>query len=619
MRVAICGPIEATARGVMVRTYRQILSVLSGRDRRRFAFVIALMLAAGVADVVGVAAIIPLLAVLADPGVIEGSPLLARAYALGGFTSVRGFLGTLCVAAFAVLTVAVAVRVAAKYAAARFTRGVVLTLSQSLLTKYLRNPYEWHLGRHSSDLAKSLLAEIQEVVQGSVKPAMRFVSDGVAAAAMVAFLFYLEPGGALLVGGLVAGSFALVQSRLRRLLERLGEDRRRATRERFKIIQESLTGIKDVKILDLEDTYIDRFHHPSRRIAQHQATLELVAELPRYLLELLAFGGMLIFLFVLILMSQGDLGTVLPVFGAFTLAGLRLLPAVQVLFQSSARMRFGLPALDGLLAELREATGPGLEGARGHALPLHRELALENVRYAYPGAAAPILDGVSLRIPARTSCGFVGPTGAGKTTILDVILGLLSPSDGRLTVDGIPIDRTNLRAWQGSIGYVQQSIHLIDDTIAANIAYGVPTEKIDREAARRAARQASLHDFVETLPAGYDTVVGERGARLSGGQRQRLGIARALYRDPEVIVFDEATSALDTVTERAVMEALGALGGTRTVIVVTHRLSTVAACDKIAVIVDGRVDAEGTYADLARSNATFRTLLGDAAPSPVAD
>lgn len=593
----------------MIATYRRILSLLSRRDRRNFTILVGLMLAAGAAEVVGVAAIIPLFAVISDPAAVTDNDLLSSLYAWGGFEDTRGFLGALCLAVFAVLLVSVAVRVVTVYATARFTRGIVLTLAQSLLTKYLRNPYEWYLSRHSADLAKTLLAETREVVNGSITPAMRFISDGIATATMVLFLVRLEPLGALMTAALVGGAFALLYWRLRGLLERIGEDRRVANRERFQIAQEALGGIKDVKVMELEEGYIRRFHDPSRRLARHQASMDLLAELPRHGLEAIGFGGMLLFLFFLLSTSQGDPGTVLPVFGAFALAGLRLLPTVQTLFRSSTQMRFNRTALEALFRDLRETTAPAPRPAGDRVLPLDHALALEGIRYSYPGAAGASLEGIDLTIPARTSCGFVGSTGAGKTTLVDIVLGLLPPQAGRITVDGTAVDGTNLRAWQRSIGYVQQSVHLVDDTIAANIAYGVPPGEIDMDQVARAARMAKLDAFADTLPDGYMTKIGERGTRLSGGQRQRIGIARALYRDPEVIVFDEATSALDTVTERAVMDAIGALSGRKTVLIVTHRLSTVAACDQIVVLGGGRVEATGSYEALSRGGGTFGKLL----------
>ena len=593
----------------MLITYRRIFSLLSARDRRNFVVVIGMMLLAGAAEVVGVAAIIPLFAVIAQPEVVQENGVLAHLYDRGGFDDTRSFLGALCLTVFVVLLVSVVVRVATNYLTARFTRGVVLTLSQALLTKYLRNPYEWYLARHSADLSKTLLSETKEVVNGSITPAMRFISDAIVCVTMVAFLVRLEPVGALVTAGMVGGAFALIYWHLRTMLERIGEDRREANRERFQIAQEALGGIKDVKVMELEETYIRRFYGPSRRLARHMAALQLVGELPRFLLEALGFGGMLLFLFILLSTTDGDPATVLPVLGAFAMAGLRLLPTVQSLFRSSTQMRFHQSAVDALFAELHEVTGPTPDPADGTALPLRRTLALDRVTYAYPKAPSQSLRDVSLTIPARTSIGFVGPTGSGKTTLVDVVLGLLPPRSGRLLVDGVTIDRGNVRAWQRSIGYVQQHVHLVDDTVAGNIAFGLTAGDVDMAAVERAARLASLHDFVAGLPDGYATMVGEKGARLSGGQRQRIGIARALYRDPDVIVFDEATSALDTVTERAVMDAIGTLGGTKTILVVTHRLSTVEACDQVVVMRGGRIEAQGTHADLAGRGGTFGDLL----------
>ena len=597
----------------MLATYRRIFSLLSTRDRRSFAILIAMMLAAGVADVVGVAAIIPLFAVLAEPSAVQDNAVLATLYGWGGFSELRGFLGAMCLVVFAILLISVVIRVVTNYATARFTREIVLTLSQSLLTKYLRNPYEWYLARHSADLAKTLLSETKEVVNGSITPAMKFISDGIATAAMVVFLIRLEPVGALITASLVGLAFAAIYWRLRDMLERIGADRRLANRERFQIAQEALGGIKDVKVMELEETYIERFQAPSRRLAKHMAALQLVGELPRYALEALGFGGMLLFLFFLLSTTDGDPSAVLPVFGAFALAGLRLLPTVQMLFRASTQMRFNQGALDALFEELRETTGhvPAPSGTTG--LKLEEALTLDGISYKYPGTETRSLDDISLTVPARTSCGFVGSTGAGKTTLIDVVLGLLRPQAGQLCVDGAVVGTENLRDWQRSIGYVQQSVHLVDDTIAANIAYGVADEDIDLEQVARAASLARLDSFVATLPDGYLSKVGDRGTRLSGGQKQRIGIARALYRDPSVIVFDEATSALDTVTERAVMDAVGALSGTKTVLMVTHRLSTVAFCDQIVVLKNGKIEAVGTYDELANKGGTFTELLNGGA------
>jgi ABC-type multidrug transport system fused ATPase/permease subunit len=303
---------------------------------------------------------------------------------------------------------------------------------------------------------------------------------------------------------------------------------------------------------------------------------------------------------------------VLPVLGVFGFAVLKMFPAVQNIYHSLTQIRFAAPMLAKLHGDLcgagaAPATVP--EAPLPAPLPLHRAITLEEVRFAYPGAARPSLDGLSLTIPVRSTVGLVGGTGAGKTTAVDLILGLLAPDTGQIRVDGVPMDAANRAAWQRSLGYVPQAIFLSDESVAANIAFGIPPEARDMAAVERAARLAELHDFIlRDLPQGYDTPVGERGVRLSGGQRQRIGIARALYRDPAVLILDEATSALDNLTERAVMDAVANLAHAKTIIMIAHRLTTVKACDTIFLLEEGRLAAQGSFDELVARSETFRRM-----------
>ena len=509
--------------------------------------------------------------------------------------------------------VSIAARAFTFYLVTRFSRGVATQLGIRLLRQYLARPFEWFLKQRSADLGKSILNEVNQVVNGSIAPAIRVIANTVVLVALVGFLLYLEPVGAVAVGLLLGLCFGLIYRRLRGHLLELGRDRKEATRERYKITAEAMGGIKEVKLFGLEDIYVKRFLDPSWRLARHQASVSLLGEMPRYVLEALAFGGMLLFVLYLLWTHDGGLEAVLPVLGAFAFAGLKLMPTVQALFRDLAQMRFGEVALEALHEDLAKEL-PRRPRRRRDERPvrLRRELRLDDVGYTYPGAGQPALDGLTLAIPAGTSAGFVGPTGAGKTTAIDVILGLLEPASGTLSVDGVPITQENRHHWQAEIGYVPQSIFLADDTVAANIAFGEPAGTINRESVERAARLAHLDAFVATLPQGYDTMVGERGVRFSGGQRQRIGIARALYRDPDIVVFDEATSALDTVTERAVMDAIRTLHGQKTVLMIAHRLSTIAHCDHIFMLRDGRLAGTGDYATLAESNDAFRSLVAAA-------
>ena len=431
-------------------------------------------------------------------------------------------------------------------------------------------------------------------------------------------LVYLQPWVALGTAAVLGSCYAAILLVARKYLTHFGQLRFLATRERYRIAQEATGGIKDVKFLGLEDVYLRRYQIPSRQNARANTFRSVVSELPRYLLQGLAFGGMLLMILILLFAGGGSLAGVLPLLAIYAFAGLRLLPAMQQIYAELTMIRFNRMALDSLhkdMAEIRAIPGRACRSRRcgWSRCTCATGSSSIDMHYAYPLAERPALRGLSLTIPARTTVGIVGGTGAGKTTAVDLILGLLEPQQGRIEADGVPIGRGNMRAWQNSIGYVPQQIFLTDASVSANIAFGLPPEKIDQAAVERAAGIAELHGFVTNeLPQGYATPVGERGVRLSGGQRQRIGIARALYHDPDVLIMDEATSALDNLTERAVMDAVHNLGHAKTIILIAHRLSTVQACDTIFMMEQGRLVAQGTYDELLETSTKFRAMaVGD--------
>jgi ABC-type multidrug transport system fused ATPase/permease subunit len=409
----------------------------------------------------------------------------------------------------------------------------------------------------------------------------------------------------------LGGSYVLIYLFVRRYLRRIGGDRARANRERYKVAQEALGGIKDLKVLGLEEGYMKTFQAPALKFARSLASNQIVAQTPQYVLQGLAFGGIVVILLVLLSAEERDINGALPILALYAFAGLRLLPALQKVYQATTKLRYSGPAVEALHADLMdtahlEMTG-GPDAERRPVIHLREELKLDHITYSYPQAEMPALTDLVLAVPARTTVGLVGATGGGKTTVVDVILGLLAPQKGALLIDGVAIDGACVRAWQRNIGYVPQQIFLIDDTVAGNIAFGL--EDVDMQAVVHAARIAGLHDFVtQDLPEGYQTLVGERGIRLSGGQRQRIGIARALYRDPDVLVFDEATSALDNITEKAVMGAVHNMAHKKTIILVAHRLSTVQACDKIFLLDRGQIKASGTFNELLATSRDFREM-----------
>jgi ABC-type multidrug transport system fused ATPase/permease subunit len=590
--------------------YRRLLELLTPRERRRFWLLCVMIFAMGLLELAGVASIVPFLAVLSDPEIIRTNAVLAGVVGVLGLTTTESVSILLGVFTFAFILLGAGLKSATLYALFRFSHMREYALSSRLLAIYLRQPYAWFLGRHSAALGTRVLSEVGEVATNVFIPALRLLAFGTVATLLALFLVVTEPlvaiGGGLIIGGGYAALFTIS----RRFLARSGADRMAANAERFRIAQESLGGVKYIKLLGLEDRYLGRFRDPAERFARHQALSRTISQTPRFLLEALVFGVMVIFVLVMLLLAEKRLDQMLPLLGMFAFGGARLMLALQQVYQSMTQLRFTRPALDALYKDYVERSATTTSAAPD-ATPrrLRRRIEFVDVRYTYPGADQSALDGLEMTIPANTTVGLVGASGAGKTTAVDVLLGLLVPEHGALVVDGETIDGRNLRSWQQRLGYVPQEIFLTDDSVAANIALGMRPEEIDMAAVERAARIAELHDVVrKDLPQGYDTRLGERGVRLSGGQRQRIGIARALYHDPDVLILDEATSALDNLTERAVIQAVHNLAHAKTIVMIAHRLTTVKACDTIFLLERGRCVAAGAYDELLARNPSFREL-----------
>ena len=594
----------------MITLYAKIFGLLDRKERRRFYQLLAMIVVMGVLDMVGVAAILPFLAVVSNPAQIGKSHYLSLLQNWTGFTEPNSFLIFLGIGVFAVIVLSLLFKTLTLHALGHFSHMRNHSISVRLLSRYLSQPYVWFLRRHSADLAKQVLSEVQNLVLGVIIPAMRLLAQSVSLLFLVILLLAVSPVVALSASVLLGGSYVVIFLIARRLLLRLGKRRLEANQARFQVAGEAMGGIKEVKLMGLEEVYLDRFRGPSHQMAEATATMQLVGEMPRHLLEAIAFGGMIVLIMVLMLQDGSSLSSILPTLGVFAFASLRMFPAVQQIYHSLTQLRSSAPVLEAIHRDITETAGAAPPGrASSEVLHLRGHLELAAVDYAYPLAERPVLNGLSLTIPARTTVGIVGGTGAGKTTAVDVMLGLLTPQAGELRVDGAAITPETLRAWQNTIGYVPQQIFLVDDSVTANIAFGIPADKVDHAAVERAAKVANLHDFVMAdLAQGYQTFVGERGVRLSGGQRQRIGIARALYHDPDVLILDEATSALDNLTERAVMEAVHNLSHEKTIIMIAHRLSTVKDCETIFLMDKGRLVAQGRYDALVAENDTFRRM-----------
>lgn len=588
---------------------------MDARERRNAVILLCLLLATGVFETLGVASIMPFLYVLSDTSVIHKNRYISYVYRLMGFEETNSFLIFLGVIFFSIIVFVMLFRVISQYAILRFGNMRNYSIGKKLLQVYLSHPYDWFLNRNSSDLGKNLLVEVGSVTGTVLLPAIQAVAYSAIASGMIIMLLVVEPVIALLSAAFLGGAYALIYTVLSSYLGRIGADRVKANRERFQIVQEAFGGIKEIKVVGLEDEYVKRFGNPAKRLAKYSAMSNVVAQVPRYILEAMTFGGMVCIVVALLIFKGNNLLQAIPTIGVFALAGQRLLPALQQVYGNVTSMRYGKQALDDLCRDMDEAgrgSAPSVRrrlSAGETPIRLTEHMDIADVTYRYPKSDRYALKNVTLRIPARHTVGFVGSTGAGKTTIIDIILGLLSPDSGMISIDGKPVTQDNVTLWQRSLGYVPQQIFLSDDTVAANIALGIPKDGIDREMVEKSARIAELHEFVvNELPNGYDTMVGERGVRLSGGQRQRIGIARSLYHDPDVLIFDEATSALDNLTEMAVMKSLKNLGDSKTIILIAHRLSTVQDCDCIYMLDHGRLVSQGKYNELINSNDEFKKM-----------
>jgi ABC-type multidrug transport system fused ATPase/permease subunit len=594
----------------VTQIFKKISGLFASGERRRAGQLLGMMLMMALLDMLGVASIMPFMAVLANPELVETNAILNTAFAASshfGVDTPEQFLFALGILVFVLLVGSLAFRALTTYVQLRFTLMREYSIGKRLVEGYLHQPYSWFLNRHSADLGKTILSEVSTVIGYGVTPIMNLIAQGAVTIALLTLLVVMDPKLALIVGLTLAAAYGLIFKTTSGLLSRMGTERVKANQERFTAVSEAFGAAKEVKVGGLEYAFIQRFAGPAQTYARHQASAQVISQLPRFALEAIAFGGML--LVMLYLMAQsGSFASALPIIALYTFAGYRLMPALQQIYGALTQLRFAGPALDALHKDLMslQPVGPNTYQSAMH---LAHAITLNNIVYRYPSAAAPALKGISLTIPAKSTVGLVGTTGSGKTTTVDLILGLLDAQEGALAIDGQPITEHNKRAWQRAIGYVPQQIYLADDTVAANIAFGIEPEQIDQAAVEKAAKIANLHEFVSNdLPQGYATTVGERGVRLSGGQRQRIGIARALYHSPQVLILDEATSALDNLTEQAVMEAVHNLGHEITIILIAHRLSTVKECDTIFLLEKGELKGQGCFEELTRASDRFRSM-----------
>lgn len=574
------------------------------KDKRRFVLLIVGITFTSIWNIGGIASIMPLIEVLTSPsgevsdstiaeilnlfgvGINEDSVIWLGLGVLFLFVTGNGFL--------ALVT----------WRSIDFARTVAFSLSTRLFDTYLRQEYAFYLNHNTSELMKNIFGELNNIVSGVLKPAVEFLVEAVLALGIIVFLVIIDPVIALFAALLLGGGYGAIFLLFRVVLNKASRAKVKRNREKYGIVADAFGAIKEVKLMGLERRYSILYQRSAYRLERAKVRIQAVAKLPRFALETLAFGGILT-LALVIYATGRSAASVLPLLSAYVFAGYKLLPALQRIFAAMANIRGSHASVQLVVHELHRSAPELPELPAESAIRLNQRITLEKITFSYGGAALPALRDISVTIEKNTTFGIAGPTGCGKTTLVDLILGLHYPQSGRLLIDETVLAKDNLRDWRRHIGYVPQVIYLSDTSVTKNIAFGVDDQEIDHARVRFAAQLANLDEFVSSMEEGYETQLGERGVRLSGGQRQRVGIARALYTDPDVLVFDEATSALDTQTEQAVMEAISKLMHKKTILIIAHRLSTLTEADKILVLKDGNVDAVGTYESLIASHPHF--------------
>ena len=587
------------------------IKLLTVDERRRGLYV--LILAAGMAlfETAGVASIMPFLAVLGSPDMVRTNLILNASFEWSKFVGVKTeahFLIFLGLGAFLIIIVSAIYRTITQYSMNRFIEMLRHSISTRLLQAYLLQPYEFFFNRHSGEMSKTILSEVDQLIHNVIRPGYTMLAFSIVLIAITTLLVLISPLLAMSTLVIFGGLYALFYLIMRAPLRRQGDALITSNHERFIAANEAFGAIKQIKFFGCEQVYLDRFKFPSIRYASTLASNQTINQVPYYLIEAIAFGG-IIFISTFMLINDENLGKALPILGLYAFSAYRIKPTVQNIFHGFTGLRFGQSIIDNLYADmyLKRAT-QDVSIPKLDELKFKKRIDLEHVSYKYPNSSKAALQNLNITIPVGWTLGIVGSSGSGKTTLVDLILGLLPPSQGRIVIDGQPIGAENLRALQQNIGYVPQNIFLADISIAENIAFGIPKEKINLDQVLHCANLSEISEFISELPNGYETLIGEDGARLSGGQRQRIGIARALYHNPEILIFDEATSALDRLTEKKLMNSIEGLVNERTIILIAHRVSLLRNCNQIILLKKGQIEAKGTFDELFEENIEFKAM-----------
>ena len=559
-----------------------IWKTLTPLDKRKLGIVTILVIIMTIIESLGVVSIMPFLAVLANPESVQQNFLLKKIYILLDTKNTNQFIVYLGSISLVIVIFSACLKIITQYSLSRFSSLQRHYFSSRLLDIYLKQNYSFFIQRNSADLIKILLNDVDQVVWGVLKPLLTILSYGLIVIAMIILLIFYDPLMAFTTAGVIITFYTMMFLVVKKFMKKISQEFSKANQERYQSCQEVFGGIKDVMINHAHDYYYERFDRNSRIYARHYASQESLGQIPLHIIETIGYGCLIILAIFLVLQNH-SVGVILPVIGLYGVAAYRMLPAAQNIYRAITTYKFSEHVLNGVVQEFElDEVKKGKE-VKNEIINFNHQIELIDVSFAYPNhPEKQILNHINIKIEKNASLGVTGKSGSGKSTLMDIMLGLLQPTSGMLKIDGREVNERNVQSWQSLVSYVPQFIYLADMSVAENIAFGTPKEQIDFHLVQNAAKLAQIDEFItQNLKDGYNTVIGERGILLSGGQRQRLGIARALYKQPQVMFMDEATSALDNETEKTVNEAIQSLNGKITIVIIAHRESALAECDRI--------------------------------------
>jgi len=596
------------------RIWVKMKRILHHNEQRNFFLLMVLSLMTAFVQSIGIASFLPFMNLLLNLNSIHENKYLSLAYMMFKFQNDKQFV----IAAGIVVGLLILISNGFSILNSTIKNKYILTtthkVSVRLLKHYLNKPYDFILQKNTSELVKGVISDTHEFSSNFLSGIIDFIINLLMMIFILALLLFVN----VQVTFFIIGFFLVIYGSLtffsKSKLKKSGIRVMNAQRDKHKYAYEALNGFKISKALGIEDYFIKRYTKSSREVQKYQLFSKILSEIPKNLVEAMVFCSLAAAIVVIIIQDR-DISTIIPTMSVYVIAGYRIMPEIAKVFSSISGIIHHRPVVDRIYEELiidnadeKEVLIHELDSPASESLTFAKSLLLDNIVFRYKRSDV-VIDHISMIIPYGSVTGFAGTTGAGKTTLIDIIMGLLKPDEGGLYIDNQLIQNDNVRSWRAMIGYVPQEIFLIDDTIRANIAFGIPETSIDDDEIRKAAKIASIADFIETeLPDQYHSKIGERGVRLSGGQRQRLGLARALYRDPKVLILDEATSALDGATEESVVASIHSLSNVQTIIIIAHRLNTLKPCNQIYLLEHGQIIDRGTFDSLIENNSKFRLM-----------